>query len=112
PWVRSHPDEWAALVEAGPDARLGEYAKLWIEDLEDPGSIWAKAEEAGLDPVLIQGNLDLFIMTGSWPEDAVFQLIMRSPNAKARSESLVGMVPRLSNEQLLEAAGSGLFKDA
>ena len=111
PWVRSHPNAWAAFVEAGPDPRLGDYARLWVEDLDDPGSIWSKAKSAGMEPGFIGQGIFEFIEAGA-PTDIVFRLIMRSPDHKLRSEDIVGITPRLSSEQLLEAASSGLFADA
>ena len=110
PWVRSHPDAWAAFVEAGPDPRLGDYARLWVEELDDPGSIWTKAKDAGVTFEAIKEGIFGFIETGA-PADAIFQQIMRCPDNKFRNEYIVGITPRLSSEQLLQAAGSELFKD-
>lgn len=112
PWVRNHPEEWAAFVEAGPDPRLGDYARLWVESLDDPGSIWARGKEIGMDLSLIQANLDALIMMEGWTPDAIFRMIMHSPQAKERNESLVGIALNLSNEQLLEAANSGIIHDS
>ena len=109
-WVRSHPDAWAAFVEAGPDSRLGDCARLWVEELDDPGSIWNKAKDAGIDPGVIDEGIFEFIETGA-SADSVFRLIMRCPDSNERSKFIVGISPRLSAEQLLEAASSGLFQD-
>jgi len=110
-WVRSHPDAWAAFVEAGPDPRLGDCARLWVEELDDPGSIWSKAKDAGIDPGIIEQGIFEFIETGA-PADSVFRLIMRCPNPNERSKFIVGISPKLNSEQLLEAARSGLFQEA
>ena len=110
PWVRSHPDAWAAFVEAGPDQSLGDYARLWVEDLDDPGSIWAKIKTAGVDGKYIEGGIFQLIQGGA-PADDLYRLIMRCPNAKVRSESIIGICARLRSEQLIEAANSGLLSD-
>ena len=110
-WVRSHPDAWAAFVEAGPDPRLGDCARLWVEEIDDPGSIWSKVKGAGIDPGVIEQGIFEFIETGA-PVDSVFRLIMRCPNPNERSKNIVGISRRLSSERLLEAANSGQFQEA
>lgn len=107
-WVRSNPDRWEAFVAAGPEPRLGEYARLWVENLDDPGSIWARAKAAGFDVQFVENGVRMLIETGA-PVDQVFRLIMRCPHFKTRSEQIVGIADRLTEEQLLEAGRSGLF---
>ncbi len=111
PWVRNHPDAWAAFVEAGPDPRLGDYARLWVEELDDPGSIWSKAKDVGLKLDAIKTGI-IGLIAPSTPVNAAFLQIMRCPEDKFRSETIVGIAPRLSSERLLHAASSGLFNDA
>ena len=110
PWVRSHPEEWAAFVEAGPDPSVADYARLWVEDLDDPGSIWARTLAAGLDTNKIMLGMYLLMQSGGTP-DQVFSIIMRYPNAEERSKLILGIAPRLSAAQLRQAANSGLFTD-
>lgn len=110
PWVRAHPEEWQAFVEAGPDPRLGDYARLWVEDLDDPGSLWGKAKESGLDLNII-GECVYGLIVYQAPTDRVFRVIMRAPNAEMKSGWIVGIFARLSDEQFLEAANSGQFLD-
>jgi hypothetical protein len=110
PWVRSHPEEWAAFVEAGPDPSLADYARLWVADLDDPGSIWARTQAAGLDTgKIIEGMYQLMVSGGS--QDQVFGVVMRYPDAEERSKLILGLAPRLSADQLRQAANSGLITD-
>lgn len=111
-WVRSHPDEWAALVEAGPDPMLGEAARLWIEDQDDPGSIWEKVKslemKEGLKREFIEGGLTAYVFYDA-PVKLPLGLIMRAPHAKIRSKYIMGIAARMNAEQLLQAGNSGLF---
>ena len=109
PWVQRHPDEWAAFVEAGPDPMLGECAKLWVEDMDDHGSIWAKASAAGMKLEFIEAGLLEFLHYGE-PAGHTFRLIMRAPDATVRRRAIMGIATKLSSEQLLEAASSGQFE--
>lgn len=110
PWIRSHAEEWAAFVEAGAKSGLGDYSRLWIEDMDDPGSIWVKAKAAGLSVEAISADVFSLIRSGA-PTDQVFRLIMRCPDADERSQRILGVAPRLSIDQLRQAANSGLFTD-
>lgn len=109
-WVRSHPDEWAAFVEAGPDPRIGNHASLWIEDLDDPGSIWAKAKDAGLSFENIGEGIYALISTGA-PVESIYGLIMRAPDAKVRNKYIMAIATKLTPDQLLQVASSGLFEE-
>lgn len=111
PWVRSHPDEWAAFVEVGPDPRLGDYARLWVEDLDDPGSIWSKAKEAGLNLTNIETCIARPIYAGMSSE-TLFKQVLRCPGGRFRDEHMIGLAPKLTAEQLQLAADSGGFTDA
>lgn len=109
PWIRTHPEAWAAFVEAGPDPQLGARAALWIQEQDDPGSIWSKAAGAGMKRDAIKAGI--FAMLSQGPPEMLLAELLRCPEETFRTEKLMNLVPRLAPEQVMQAAHPGFSSD-
>ncbi|HCN79258.1 MAG TPA: hypothetical protein DIT13_19000 [Verrucomicrobiales bacterium] len=108
-WIKTHPEEWEAFVEAGNHPQLSGQAKAWTEELDNSGSIWTKITDNEIKLEAVEEAI--YQRTDTGDPEMILNQILRAPREKFRHENIVRLAPRLSTEQLLRAINSGQFSD-
>lgn len=109
-WVKAHPEEWDAFVEAGDYPQLRGQAKALTEELDNSGSIWTKVTDNQIEPYAVEEAI--YQRTDTGDPEMILKQILSAPREKFRHENIVRLAPRLSSEQLLRAIESGHFSDS
>ena len=105
-YMKRQPGAWAAFVEAGPDPRVGEYARAWLEESDDPGSIWSWLAELGWPASEFRGVAERKVRDD--PPDQALQFLLRCPDREVRDRYLMRLLPRLDEAELKKLVDSNL----
>lgn len=105
-YMKRQPGAWAAFVEAGPDPRLGEYARAWLDESDDPGSIWSRLAEWGWPTSEFRGVAERKVRND--PPDQALQFLLRCPDRTTRERYLARLLPRLNEAELKKLVDTNL----
>jgi RNA polymerase sigma factor (sigma-70 family) len=105
-YMKRQPGAWAAFVEAGPDPRVGEYARAWREESDDPGSIWSRLAEWSWTASEFRGVAERKVRED--PPSEALQFLLRCPDRKVRDRYLMRLLPRLNEAELKKLADTNL----
>lgn len=100
--IKRDPAAWAAFVEASPDPRLDARVKLWLREDEEPGSIWAEAEAAGITAAMIQRHVE-HLFDEDTPARSL-QRLLACPDAAFKRRAIAGIAPKLPPDELRDLA--------
>lgn len=109
-YMKRQPGAWAAFVEAGPDPRVGEYARAWLEESDDPGSIWSWLAELGWPASEFRGVVERKVRDG--PPDQALTFLLRCPDQEVRARYLMRLLPRLNEAELKKLVDTNLGLEA
>lgn len=105
-YMKRQPGAWAAFVEVGPDPRVGEYARAWLEETDDPGSIWSRLAEWGWPASEFGGVVERKVRDD--PPDQALQFLLKCPDRTTRDRYLARLLPRLNEAELKKLADADL----
>jgi RNA polymerase sigma factor (sigma-70 family) len=109
-YMKREPDAWAAFLAASPDPKLAEYARVWLEEADDPGSIWTWFAESGWSASEFRGVAERKVRDDS-PSEAL-QFLLRCPDREVRDRYLMRLLPRLNDKEVNKLAEAELGLEA